>query len=189
VLRRVGRRTYERDRQINSVEDSKEMCDIDCLHENTSLLCSVDTKFIWHVEEVLRIILGRDPGNFRSAKIIVPTLLLSEMYSIFLRSEGHASSLHVISGAGPSHQRVLPSTRSRQNVPVNAPSSRFASPTLGCASGWLEDSDGAVTKLSRSATNCVCRYNFSSRRSWNNFSASLLGDIGCGLGFCAQQTC
>ena len=49
--------------------------------------------------------------------------------------------------ARPAHEGVLPATATGKDVPVDTPADGLAGAALRCATGGLEDADGAVTEL------------------------------------------
>jgi len=113
-------------------------------------------KLVRLVQKVLRIVLGWDLLHCGWLQIVIPPLLLSEMNSILLSPERHPCSLHVIRRARPAHQRILPPTRSLQDIPVNPPTSALRSTALHSVPCRLENTHGAVTKLDWSTTDSVC---------------------------------
>lgn len=72
-----------------------------------------------------------------------------EANSILTSAEGKSSTLHVVCRTSPSHQRVLPSSSTLQDVPVNPPHLCLALCRLHSVLRRLEDPDLAVTELSR----------------------------------------
>jgi len=130
----------------------------------TNLFRTDYPEFVRLVHEVLRVVLRWDPLHCRWLHEIIPSLFLSKMNGVLFTLERYPRSLHVIRRARPSHQRILPPSRSWQDIPIDPPSFALRSTTLHGVPRRLINTDGAVTQLDWSTADSVCYYNLSLRR-------------------------
>lgn len=92
------------------------------------------------MQEVVRIRLWQDPPLVWFLYIILITLLIGKVDSVFLCLEFNGHTLHEVGRGLPAHEGVLPSVTLGKWVPVNLPAVGVPCTGLCCGFRWTVDS-------------------------------------------------
>lgn len=110
-------------------------------------LCVVNPQLARDVVVVGGVALGWDACGLWLLNLVVPALLLAEVNSVFLGTELERSTLHVVTGRSPAHQRVLPSCGALEDIKVDTPHLGACLARRVGGLGRAEDTDGTLVEL------------------------------------------